>query len=104
LKPARSDAQIDCRIRVRQADNLAGAPEIGPQIGRKRDEEPERAQAAVDAAIEFVAMRSEGPARILMLHYPLSNGICAGCTASATRYPCLAARIAELARLHPTVR
>jgi hypothetical protein len=56
----------------------------------------------VDAAIEFVAMRPDGPTRILALHYSLGNGICAGCAASATRYPCPAARIAQLARAHPT--
>lgn len=62
----------------------------------------ERAQVAVDTAIEFVAMRPDVGVRILARHYALGNGICAGCTASATRHPCLVERIAVLARLRPT--
>jgi hypothetical protein len=56
----------------------------------------------VDAAIEFVAMRPDVRARILARHYALENGICAGCTASATRHPCLVQRIAALAARRPT--
>jgi hypothetical protein len=63
-----------------------------------------RPQEAVDAAVEFVAMRPDGPARILARHYPTKNGICAGCSASATPYPCQAARIAEAAQKHPKFR
>jgi hypothetical protein len=61
-------------------------------------------QEAVDAAVEFVAMRPDGPARILAHHYPTESGICAGCLASATPYPCQAARIAEAAQKHPKFR
>jgi hypothetical protein len=72
-----------------------GCTEKMPPISRKE---------AVDAAVEFVAMRPDGPQRILAHHYPTESGICAGCLASATRYPCQAARIAEAARQHPIFR
>jgi hypothetical protein len=67
-------------------------------------EVPNGKMSAVEAAIEFVAMRPNGPERILRLHYAMRSGLCAGCSATPTRYPCLAAHIAELARLHPLYR
>lgn len=67
-------------------------------------ERPNEKISAVEAAIEFVAMRPNGPERILRLHYAMRNGLCAGCSATPTRHPCQAARIAELARIHPFYR
>jgi hypothetical protein len=57
------------------------------------------------AAAEFVAAQYHGAERILEKHYPLpGSGVCAGCSATLTRYPCVAARIAEIAMQHPGFR
>jgi hypothetical protein len=53
---------------------------------------------AVEFAVYFVATQKDGAERILQRHYPTPNGLCAGCLATPTDYPCLAARIAEMAR------
>jgi hypothetical protein len=53
---------------------------------------------AVEFAAYFVATQKDGPERILRRHYPTPNGLCAGCLATPTDYPCQAARIAEIAR------
>lgn len=54
--------------------------------------------SAVAAAVAFVATQAGGAERILKQHYALPSGMCAGCQVVPTRYPCTAARIAELAR------
>lgn len=59
---------------------------------------------AVDAAVEFVAVQPGASDRILSRHYPTRCGTCAGCATASTRYPCLAACIAELAQKHPLYR
>jgi hypothetical protein len=59
--------------------------------------------SAVASAIEFVAAQSGGAERILATHYPLpGTGLCAGCRTVPTRYPCIAACIAELAKRRTT--
>jgi hypothetical protein len=67
-------------------------------------EEPDGDMPAVTIAIEFVAAQSGGAERILEIHHPLSGGMCAGCRTVPTRYPCTAARIAELAKRRITKR
>jgi hypothetical protein len=53
------------------------------------------------AALVFVATQHGGSERILNQHYPLpGSDMCAGCRVVPTRYPCVAARIAELAMQH----
>jgi hypothetical protein len=54
--------------------------------------------SCVEFAAYFVAMQAGGVERILRRHYPMPNGLCAGCLARPTMDPCQAARIAELAR------
>lgn len=53
--------------------------------------------SAVEAAIEFVATQPAGPEKMLNRHYPRRGGMCAGCVAKPTRYPCQSARIGQLA-------
>jgi hypothetical protein len=57
---------------------------------------------AVEFAALFVAAQKGGAERILQRHYPTPNGLCAGCLATPTDYPCQAARIAEVAQQHPS--
>ncbi len=59
---------------------------------------PGDSASPVEFATYFVATQAGGVERILHRHYPMPNGLCAGCLATPTEYPCLAARIAELAR------
>lgn len=61
------------------------------------------ATSAVGTAVEFVAAQPGGVERILRQHYPREGGMCAGCVAVPTSYPCQAARIAELARAGNTL-
>jgi hypothetical protein len=58
--------------------------------------------AAVELAAHFVAAQQGGAERILRLHHPTSNGLCAGCLATPTDHPCQVARIAERALQLPT--
>jgi hypothetical protein len=55
---------------------------------------------AVEFAAYFVARQKNGVERILRRHYPTPNGLCAGCLATPTGYPCQAARIAKAAEQH----
>jgi hypothetical protein len=54
----------------------------------------------VEYAAYFVAIQVGGVERILRRHYPMPNRLCAGCLATPTKYPCQAARIAEMAKQH----
>jgi hypothetical protein len=54
--------------------------------------------SGVEFAAYFVAVQADGAERILRRHYPMPNGLCAGCLATPTVHPCQAARIAELAQ------
>jgi hypothetical protein len=54
--------------------------------------------SGVDFATYFVAVQSGGVDRILGRHHPMPNGLCAGCLATPTVYPCKVAHIAESAR------
>jgi hypothetical protein len=49
-------------------------------------------------AVAFVAAQPGGPARLSALHQAQPNGLCAGCVATPTRWPCSVARIAVAAR------
>jgi hypothetical protein len=55
----------------------------------------------VEYAIYFVAANEGNVERIQARHYAAVNGLCAGCVATPTEYPCQIARIAELAQQHP---
>lgn len=57
----------------------------------------EKAVAAIDAAVQFVAAQTGGPARILAVHHRRPDGSCSGCSTSHTRWPCVAAAIATAA-------
>jgi hypothetical protein len=61
-------------------------------------ERPGDRVSQVEFATYFVALQAGGAERILYRHHPMPNGLCAGCLATPTVYPCQAARIAELAR------
>jgi hypothetical protein len=61
-------------------------------------EKPGDHVSGVEFAVFFVAVQARGPERILRRHHPMPNGLCGGCLATPTVYPCQAARIAELAR------
>jgi hypothetical protein len=54
--------------------------------------------SGVEFAAYFVAVQPGGAERIFRRHHPMPNGLCAGCLATPTVYPCQAARIAELAQ------
>jgi len=60
--------------------------------------------SGVEFAAYFVALQPGGVERILRRHYAMPNGLCAGCLARPTMYPCQAARIAELATHHAEYR
>ena len=49
-------------------------------------------------AAAFVAAQPDGPARLSALHHRQPNGLCAGCLATPTRWPCGTATIAATAR------
>jgi len=55
---------------------------------------PDPHQSAFATAVRFVAAQTGGPARILTVHHRRTNGSCAGCTTTPTRWPCTAANIA----------
>ena len=58
----------------------------------------------LETAVAFVAAQPDGPARLSALHHLLPNGLCAGCVATPTRWPCGAARIAAAARTAAPLR
>lgn len=49
---------------------------------------------AVEMAIRFVAAQPGGAGKILSAHCRRPNGLCAGCAATPTRWPCPVGRIA----------
>jgi hypothetical protein len=48
-------------------------------------------------AIRFVAAQPGGASKILSTHYRRPNGLCAGCAATPTKWPCPVGRIAATA-------
>lgn len=65
---------------------------------------PHEGMSGVEYAVYFVATQQGGAARILRRHRPTPSGLCSGCLARPTAHPCQAARIAQLAELHPEYR
>jgi hypothetical protein len=91
-------------------------PYSAPETVRLADQRPDgrRAQPTMEkpadpvSAVEFaayvVAVQEGAVQRIFRRHYPMPSGLCAGCLATPTPYPCQVARIAELAEQHPEYR
>jgi hypothetical protein len=79
------------------ARNLASQP--APEV-----ETPPAPVSAVEFAAYVVAVQEGAVQRIFQRHHPTPNGLCAGCLATPTAYPCQVARIAELAQQHPAYR
>ena len=50
--------------------------------------------SAIETAIRFVAAQPGGAGKILATHFRRANGLCAGCTATPTRWPCPVSGIA----------
>jgi hypothetical protein len=68
------------------------------------DGSAEGSVSPVEYAVYFVATQQGGPSRILRRHRRAPNGLCSGCLSRPTVHPCQAARIAQLAELHPAYR
>ncbi|WP_219414050.1 hypothetical protein [Pseudonocardia nigra] len=56
--------------------------------------------SVVDIAVQFMAQQPGGAERVLALHRPLADGLCAACLTTVTRWPCSIASLALLARPH----
>jgi hypothetical protein len=75
-----------------------------PSLPAPEAETPAEPVSAVEYASYVVAVQEGAVQRIFQRHHPTPNGLCAGCLATPTAYPCQVARIAELAEQHPAYR
>jgi hypothetical protein len=104
--PDRLNLQLMYVIRSERGapTSIGDSVRMHPSHPAPEEETPADPVSAVEYAAYVVAVHEGAIQRIFQRHYPAPNGLCAGCLATPTAYPCQVARIAELAEQHPAYR
>lgn len=58
---------------------------------------PDDQPTVIDVAVQFIASQPGRVERLLELHHRLPDGLCSGCLAQVTKWPCSVANLALLA-------